>query len=193
MSWFNARAVLPLPPDGQPATYLLGGSAPSQGITAAYLTETGAFRDRVAAPDGGTALEVIELPAARETGSYPAALSAPILLTDMLTLTGAEVSANPDGATVLRLLWHAEGSEPDNWRGYRVEIAGDDWAAESSLDAFRPTEWIPGGFFITTHPLDADATHTGLRLRLIRVDNSTPVTSVSAPDGWRPLSEIMAQ
>ncbi len=188
LSWFDARAGLPLPPDGEPATYLLGGSAPAEGVAAAYLTANGIARDRIAAPGGGVALEVIELPAARESLSGPAQFGAPIPMTDMLTLEGADVTTDMEGAPVLRLLWRTGGPEPDNWRGYRLEIASDnETIAESNLDAFRPTEWMPGGSFVTTHPLDAGAPTSDLRLRLLHADGA-PVASPDAPDGWHTLT-----
>ncbi len=188
LSWFDARAVLPLSPDGEPVTYLLGGSAPAEGVAAEYLAVNGVERDRIAAPGGATALEVIELPATRGSLPGPARFDAPIPMTDVLTLEGADIVTDANGAPVLRLLWQTNGPEPENWRGYRLEIATDDVSVESNLDAFRPTEWIPGGTFVTTHPLDADATPTDLRIRLLHADGM-PVTSPAAPDGWHTLTE----
>ena len=37
LSWFDARVALPLPPPGQPATYLIGASAPLGGRGAEFL------------------------------------------------------------------------------------------------------------------------------------------------------------
>jgi 4-amino-4-deoxy-L-arabinose transferase-like glycosyltransferase len=188
LSWFDARTALPLPPDGQPATYLIGGSAPVQGLAAEYLAANGVARDRVAAPEGGTALEVVELPATRETYPSLTQFDAPIPMTDALALDGADTVTAADGAATLRLLWHMQGPETENWHGYRLEFAGDGWEAASSLDAFRPTEWVPGGSFVTAHPLDAPvASSSGLRLRLLNASDRTPIVAPSAPDGWRAL------
>jgi hypothetical protein len=188
LSWFDARVALPLPPEGEPATYLIGNSAAAEDIAAEYLSETGIPRERVAAPGGGTALEVIELPAARESLPKLARFGAPISLTDTLSLGGAEVVTDSDGASSLRLLWRTQGPEPDNWRGYRLQLARDGWQTESSLDAFRPPEWIPGGSFVTVHPLDTPiSAPSGLRLRLRRAADGAPVESPSAPDGWHTL------
>jgi hypothetical protein len=108
-------------------------------------------------------------------------------MTDALMLTGADVASDQEGSPVLRLLWRADGPEPDNWRGYRMEIAADDWLMDSSLDAFRPTEWVQDGSFVTTHPLEAGASLSGLRFRLLRAADGTPVTSPAAPEGWHAL------
>jgi 4-amino-4-deoxy-L-arabinose transferase-like glycosyltransferase len=188
LSWFDARIALPLPPEGEPATYLIGNSAAAEDIAAEYLEEAGITRERVAAPGGGTALEVIELPAAWESLPKPARFGAPISLTDVLSLLGAEVMTDSDGASSLRLLWRTQGPEPDNWRGYRLQLASDGWQTENSLDAFRPPEWIPDGSFVTVHPLDTPiSAPSGLRLRLLRAADGVPVESPSAPDGWHTL------
>ena len=67
LSWFDARSALPLPPPGQPATYLLGSGAPMAAQATAILGADARARDRVLAPDGSPALTVIELPSGAQT------------------------------------------------------------------------------------------------------------------------------
>jgi hypothetical protein len=188
LSWFDARAALPLPADGRPATYLIGGSAPARGPAADFLAQSGREIARINDPAGAPALTVLELPAGWAPPAAPAPAAAPIAFTDRLALEGAEVAATADGGRELRLRWRASGPEADQWPGYRLEIASDDWQTETGLDAFQAPEWVPGGSFITVHPLDAAVASTaGLRLRLLRRADGAPVTSPAAADGWRAL------
>ena len=194
LSWFDARSALPLPPPGQPATYLLGSGAPMAAQATAILGADARARDRVLAPDGSPALTVIELPRARSRRCRASPPRTPISFTDQLALTGAELVRGEDGALRLNLTWRTAGPDPDGWPGYRLEVAGlrpngDPWQDDVPFDAFRPPEWVPGGSFVTWHKLDVPGGEPlhDLRLRLLRAGDRQPVTRADAPDGWRAI------
>jgi 4-amino-4-deoxy-L-arabinose transferase-like glycosyltransferase len=190
LSWFDARTALPLPREGASATYLLGDSAPAQGLAADYLAQAGRARDRIVGPSGKPALEVITLPADAPPLPLPGLLTEPIAFTDRLALTHAGIATGPDGAGELRLGWRTSGPAQADWAGYRLEIAGKGWQTEDSLDAFRPPEWLPDGAFITTHRLatpGAGAANGAVRMRLVRAADGAPLTAPNAPDGWRTI------
>jgi hypothetical protein len=198
LSWFDARSALPLPPPGQPATYLIGSGAPLNGQATAILGADARERDRVLAPDGSPALTVIELPGGASPTWPGTTLSQAISFTDQLALTGAELARGQDGALRLDLSWRTTGPDPDGWPGYRLEVAGlrsngDPWQDDVPFDAFRPPEWAPGGSFVTWHKLDVPGGEPlhDLRLRLLHAGDRRPVTHAGAPDGWHatPLEE----
>ena len=182
LSWFDARSALPLPPSGQPATYLLGSGAPLSGQAAAILGAGARARDRVPAPDGSPALTVVELPSGSPPSLSSITAATTISFTDQLALTGAELVRGEDGALRLNLTWHTTSPDPDGWPGYRLEIAGlrpngDPWQDDVPFDAFRPPEWVAGGSFITWHKLDVpdgEPLHD-VRLRLLRAGDRQPV------------------
>jgi len=191
LSWFDARASLPLPPNGQPATYLIGSSAPADGEAAEMLDTTGVRRDPMLAPDGTAALTVIEWPARRGILPVQEADGSSQAFTDQLTLVAASWDRGPDGAAQLQLTWRTAGPDPTNSGGYRLEIVAGGWSGDVPFDAFRPTEWVPGGSFITWHRLDLPGDPPyALRLRLVRVDNNQPAARPDAPDGWH---EVMTR
>jgi hypothetical protein len=190
LSWFDARSALPLPPPGQPATYLLGSSAAMAAQATAILGADAKAIDRVPASDGSSALTVIELPSGARPSTITAATA--ISFTDQLALTGAELIRGNDGVLRLNLMWRTAGPDPDGWPGYRLEIAGlrpngDPWQDDVSFDAFRPPEWVPGGSFVTWHKLDVPggAPLHDLRLRLLRAGDRQPV---GAADGWHVIT-----
>ncbi len=190
LSWFDGRQVLPLPPPGQPATYVVGSSAPLDSHTLSQLAPSLQVRDTILAPDGTAALTVYELPAEAATQTSIEIGQSPITLTKQLTLVDAAPDTAPDGTPTLRLTWHTTGPEPNAWSGYRLELAGTDASGAPSqetvpFDAFRPSEWVADGQFITWHPLPDTAAVN--HLRLLRVEDNTPVTTPAAPDGWHPL------
>ena len=192
LSWFDARSSLPLPPPGQPATYLLGSGAPMTARATAILGADTRSRDRVLAPDGSPALTVIELPKDARPAMPALAVSAPISFTDQLALIGAELVRGQDGAPRLNLMWRTTGPDPAGWPGYRLEVAGlrpngDPWQDDVPFDAFRPPEWVPGGSFVTWHKLDVPGGEPlhDLRLRLLRADDRQPV---GAADGWHVIT-----
>ena len=189
LSWFDARGALPLPPAGQPATYLIPYSAaltePATGLLAANAVD----RDRVLAPDGSAALRVLEVPAAPRSAPPLAALPAPDAFTDQLALTGASWNPASDGASELWLQWQTAGPDPPGWPGYRLEIAAGDQVTALPFDAFRPPEWVPGGSFLTWHRVEMPgAPPRDLRLRLIRANDEQPVSGPNAPDGWHAVT-----
>jgi len=191
LSWFDGRAALPLPPPGEPATYLIGSSAPLTD-RAAELLSAAHVRDRITAPDGSAALTVIELPRLADAAPTPA-----IRFTDHLTLTRGRFVPDQAGARWLALTWRTDGPDPQAWPGYRLEVAGqrpnnDAWHAERGLpfEAFRPPEWVPGGSFVTWHKLDVpngEPLHD-VRLRLLRGDDHQPVAQPAAADGWHDIT-----
>jgi hypothetical protein len=191
LSWFDARSALPLPPPGQPATYLLGSGAPLSGQAATILGADARARDRVLAPDGSPALTVIDLPGSGQPSRPGIAISQAISFTDQLALTGAKLVRGNDGALRLNLTWRTTGPDPDGWPGYRLEIAGlrpngDAWQDDVLFDAFRPPEWVLGGSFVTWHKLDVpdgEPLHD-LRLRLLRAGDRQPVGTA---DGWHAI------
>ncbi len=193
LSWFDVRGALPLPPPGQPATYLIGNGTPPSSRTAELLTARAGERDRILAPDGSPALVVLESPAAPEAAPALPALPAPIAFGDRLALTSAEWNVAADGTSELWLQWQTAGPDPAGWPGYRLEIAAGDQIANLPFDAFRPPEWVPGGDFLTWHPVETASGSPGnlphhLRLRLLRAGNGQPVTQSGAPDGWHDVA-----
>ena len=189
LSWFDGRGALPLPPPGQPATYLIPYSAALTEQAAGLLAANAVERDRVLAPDGSAALTVLELPAAPSTAPPLAKLPAPEAFTDQLALTGAAWNSAPDGASELWLQWQTSGPDPAGWRGYRLEIAAGDEVTAIPFDAFRPPEWAPGGSFLTWHRVEVPGDPPrDLRLRLIRADDDQPASRANAPDGWHAVT-----
>ena len=189
LSWFDARGALPLPPPGQPATYLIPYSAALTEQAAGLLAANAVERDRALAPDGSAALTVLELSASPSTVPSLAGLPAPDVFTDQLALTGAAWNSAPDGASGLWLQWQTSGPDPAGWRGYRLEIAAGDEVTALPFDAFRPPEWVPGGSFLTWHRVESAGDPPGdLRLRLIRADDDQPVIRPNAPDGWHAVT-----
>ncbi len=185
LSWFDARGALPLPPPGQPATYLIPYSAALTEQAAGLLAVNAAERDSMFAPDGSAALTVLELPAAPSTAPSLAKLPAPEAFTDQLALTGAAWNSASDGTSELWLQWQTSGPDPAGWRGYRLEIATGDEVTAIPFDAFRPPEWTPGGSFLTWHRVEVPGDPPrDLRLRLIRAADDQPVIRPNAPDGW---------
>jgi 4-amino-4-deoxy-L-arabinose transferase-like glycosyltransferase len=191
LSWFDARSALPLPPPGEPATYLIGSGAPLSGQAPAILGADAQTRDRVLAPDGSPALVVIDFPSHAQPSRPGIAISEAIPFTDRLALTGAGFIRDSDGALGLNLTWRTNGPDLNGWPGYRLEVAGlrpngDPWQDDVPFDAFRPPEWVPGGSFATWHKLDVPGGEPlhDLRLRLLRAGDSQPVSYAGAPDGW---------
>ena len=188
LSWFDARGALPLPPSGQPATYLIGPSTPLSGRAGELLAARAGERDRVLAPDGSATLNVLESPLGQDAPPALTGLPAPEAFTDLLTLTGAAWNTGPDGTSELWLQWQTSGPDPAGWRGYHLEIAAGDEVTAVPFDAFRPPEWVPGGSFLTWHRVETpDDPPRDLRLRLIRADDDQPVIRPNTPDGWHTL------
>lgn len=188
LSWFDGRQALPLPPAGQPATYLISASAPLADLA---LAPGLAQRDVIRAPDGSPALTVFEHSAGPATQPPIASGQSPIPITEQLTLIDAARSTGPDGAPQLRLTWHTAGPDPAAWPGYRLELAGSDasgapWQATVPFDAFRPSEWVTDGQFLTWHLLP-DASTKVDQLRLLDATSNSPLTTPAAPDGWHTL------
>ena len=110
LSWFDARGALPLPPPGQPATYLIGYSTPLGARSAGLLAARAGERDRVLAPDGSPALTVHESPPGADAAASLPGLPTPDAFTEQLALTGAAWNAAPDGTSELWLQWQTSGS-----------------------------------------------------------------------------------
>jgi 4-amino-4-deoxy-L-arabinose transferase-like glycosyltransferase len=192
LSWFDGRAALPLPPPGEPATYLIGSGAPLAGRAADILGPAARERDRVAGPNGSAALIVIELPGDAPSQLPDVADLAPVAFTDRLSLTGGQIVTGEAGTPWLVLSWRTTGPDPSAWSAYRLEIAGlrsggEPWQDDVPFEAFRPPEWVPGGRFITWHKLDvpgAEPLHD-VRLRLLRADDRQPL---AADGGWHAVA-----
>jgi hypothetical protein len=187
LSLFEARAALPLPPRGASATYLLASSSPPAEVAARFLSSAGADRDRIAGPDGAAALIVIDVASADPKALPVDPLPAPVLFTGRLSLVAARWQVASGDAPMLWLRWQTGGPDMADWPGYRLEVAAGDRLAATHFDAFRPTEWIPNGSFLTWHSLDLPDPSTNLRLRLVHADG-TPVISTQAPDGWHAVT-----
>ncbi len=182
------------PPDQQ-ATYLIAASSPLTPEAAELLGRYGRQAGSLPAPDGKPALIVLEV-----TGSagspIPATLDPPVSFTDKLTLVGATLEKTDAGGYVLWLEWRTAGPDPAGWRGYRLEVAsnaadpgGDGWQVTLPFEAFRPTEWVSGGHFITWHQLEGldGEPPARLGLRLIDQRDGMPVGSPDSPDGWHDI------
>ena len=193
LSWFDARASLPLPAPGQPATYLLAESSPPAGQAAAFLSAQGIVLDSLPGPGGTRGLVVIDLPAG---AAWPESTDGPVAFTPSLELIGARWVAGPNGEDELWLEWQTGAAEPDAWPGYRLELAGTGatgagWQISFPFDAYRGPEWVPGGRFVSWHSFGPDvfsgAPPATLRLRLLRLDDGTPAGRPEAPDGWHQI------
>lgn len=185
LSWFDARDALPLPPEGQTATYVIGSSAPLSAQAAAAMGRYAQVKDHVPAPDGSDAVTVFEWED-RAGRPKPDSSFPPVTFTGQLALTGAALGSNADGSHQLTLRWATSGPDPDLWRAYRLEIEG---RATVPFEAFRPPEWTPGGGFLTWHRLEGDIeTPVSLRLRLWDQRDQQPITSPGAPDGWHEIT-----
>ncbi len=187
LSWFDARASLPLPAPGQPATYLIAASAPAGEFAAETLARDGTERDRVLGPDGKLLLTVFQLPPGPATVDTEGAIS----FTEQLRLTGAAWAAGSDAQPELRLRWRTSGAQPADWAGYRLELAAQtatsaNWQVSVPFDGFRAPEWVAGGGFVTAHVLDLAGAQMprSLRLRLVHADSGAPLTTGGAADGW---------
>ena len=189
LSWFDARAALPLPPQGAPATYLVAASSQPAGRAAELLAARAGAGEAVPAPDGSPALRVFVWPAGTGPRLSAAAAFPPQPFTDRLTLAAAAWVSGADGEPELWLRWETAGPDPAEWPGYRLEIAAGDQVTAVPFDAFRPSEWAPGGGFLTWHrPEFAGEPPADLRLRLVRVGDGQPVTQPGAPDGWHAVA-----
>ncbi len=136
------------------------------------------------APDGSPALKVLEWPAGAEPSGAETGFPAQAF-TDRLTLSGAAWSPGADGAPELWLRWETAGSDMAEWPGYRLEIAAGDQVTALPFDAYRPSEWVAVGSFLTWHQIELPGEPPqALRLRLIRARDGQPVTQPDAPDGW---------
>ncbi len=191
LSWFDGRQVLPLPPAGQPATYVVGSSAPLDAPTLAQVAPGIQRRAQIAAPDGSAALTVFEWPADAVAPTPGAADWPAIVLTQHLALIDAARTTTGDGTPMLRLTWRTTGPDAAAWPGYRLELAGADangapWQETVPFDAFRPSEWVAGGQFVSWHPLP-DAATTITQLRLLDPTDNSPITTPATPDGWHRL------
>ena len=147
----------------------------------------------MAAPDGTAALTVIEWPAGAGARLPEDAGFDSQAFTDQLTLRGASWGREADGRAQLRLTWRTAGSDPANFGGFRLELDAGGWQGVLPFEAFRPTEWVPGGSFITWHPLELPGEPPPtVRLRLVRVDNGQPMARPGAPDGWHAVAVVQA-
>ena len=191
LSWFDARGALPLPPEGQSATYVIGSSAPLSASAASALGRFAQETNHMQAPDGTDAVTIFEWNDGAsfpepDTQFPPFALTDPVTFTDRLTLTGAALGPESDGHQQLILRWRTVGSDPAAWRANRLEIEG---RAMVPFEAFRPPEWTPDGSFLTWTRLEGDIeTPVTLRLRLWDQADQQPITSPSAPDGWHEIT-----
>ena len=191
LSWCDGRQALPLPPAGQPATYVVSSSAPLDAAALAQIAPAVQVRAHVAAPDGSNALTVFELPAGAVVDTSAVPDHTPIAFTGQLTLVAAVHGADADGAPQLRLTWRTNGPDLAAWPGYHLELAGTGadgapWHEVVPFDAFRPSEWVTDGQFITWHALPDASTHV-TQLRLLDPTSDTPVSFPTAPDGWHTL------
>jgi hypothetical protein len=187
LSWFDARVSLPLPAPDQPATYLIAASSPAEGLARDILARDGTVRDQVLGPDGKPVLTVVELQPSPATVGATGAIN----FTAHLRLTGAAWAAGSDTQPELRLRWRTSGPQPEDWAGYRLELAGQtetgaDWQASVPFDGFRAPEWVVGGGFLTSHTLDLAGVQMPrvLRLRLVHADSGEPLNFGAVSDGW---------
>lgn len=196
LSWFDARQALPLPPPGEQVTYLIAASSPLTSETAELLAPYGRQIGSVMAPDGKPTLVVLEVTGAEEMILIPVNQNPPISFTSKLMLSGAALKQAEAGNYELWLKWQTTGSDPASWRAYRLEVAatsgdfsGNGWQVTLPFEAFRPTEWVDGGQFITRHQLEGleGEPPTRLSLRLIDQRDDTPAVSPGSADGWHDI------
>ncbi len=193
LSWFDARAALPLPPAGEGATYLIGSSAALAARATLLLGPRAREWDRVLAPDGSAALTVIELPGGAQP-ELSISAAGPISFTDQLALADAQVDRSADGVLWLVLMWRTAGPSLDEQEAILLEVAGtrpngDPWQDDMPFDAFRPPEWVSGGSFVTWHKLNMPEAQSlrEIRLRLLYSGDRKPLAQPGAPDGWHAI------
>ncbi len=198
LSWFDARQALPLPPPGEPATYLIAASSPLASEAAKLLAPYARQIGSVEAPDGQPALIVQEVTGAGEADLMAASRTPPVSFTSSLALGNATLKQTDAGAYELWLEWRTTGPDPEAWRAYQLEIAPsadgaeNQWQVTQPFEAFRPTEWVDGGRFITWHPLKGweGAPPALLRLRLIDQRDGLPAATPDSPDGWHEITVV---
>jgi 4-amino-4-deoxy-L-arabinose transferase-like glycosyltransferase len=194
LSWYDGRSALPLPPSGQPATYVVGAGARPPALTSdspLALAMQPLQLHPGPQPSMATIWDLPENISGVPGGTLGAGPAREF--TDKLALIGASWGNDGGPRPMLWLYWETAGPDPAGWPGYRLQVAGrnsdgTEWQYEVPFDDFRPPEWVPGGRFLTwrqvqvpggTQPLPA-----ALRLRLIKADSLEPVTGPDAPDGW---------
>jgi hypothetical protein len=166
LSWFDARAALPLA-DAGGATYLIGASAPLSARAAELLPGA----EVVHSEDALTVLRAN--PAAENRGAGQD-------FGGGLTL----LRATRLGDDALELEWQTGGPVPEDWGGYWLEVESESEVTRLPFDAFRAPEWQSGGRFLTWHALNTDAGRD-VRMRVLRMQDGRPI---GEGDGWRDVA-----
>jgi hypothetical protein len=200
--FFDGRSSLPLPPAGQPATYLFTLNA---GPDAAVQQLPGwpglASQQEIAGP-GGLALTVATLGAGQDSAALAAFVPAQQQISPELRLLGYRIErADPAKATVY-LLWEMSASIPGKSAGLQVQVGlqppgqGPQLTQASGELSYRPSEWQPGGRALSWLALDVPIELTDdlrLAVRVIDQETGVPLPAEGATsDGWSlfPLTTV---
>jgi len=178
LHWFDGRGAWPLPAPDQPATILVGDSAPPPDFIVALL-------DLEMAPvaDGTVTLARSDV--------YPDA-PPQVLFTDQLALLEQFVFTPPDSPEqmVIVQVWRTSGPEGEGWRRYQIQSAvlndsGEQLAQASAAMGFVSTEWPQDGVFITWQvlPWSDQESVAGTALRL-SPEGEASLQPVGSGEGW---------
>lgn len=192
--FFDGRSVLPLPPAGQPATYLFTHNAGPDPLLERLPGWSGFTDSEEVAGPGGPALVIARLDAAAAAATASGLRPADISFEPNLRLTGYGIErAGPDEVVVF-LLWHTAQPEADQPHGLQIQAGpaaaatGEQFAQASAELAHRATEWVPGGNVLSwlRVPMPASAPQAGvLALRLVNQANGVPLQPPDADgEGW---------
>ncbi len=191
LHFFDGRNSLPLPPPGQPATYLFTHNAGPDPLLAQAPGWPGFSAWNEQPGPGGPALVVARLDARPDLPA--SATPVTIQFDSQLQLVGYQVVSDEAGAAVY-LWWRMAGPELEQPHGLQVQAgltagAADQQIAQASAElSYRATEWAQdsGAISWLRLPLPADsADELRLALRLVNQANGATIQPAGADDdGW---------
>jgi len=192
--WCYAPEMLPLPPSGAGATYVLAGTAIPDSQTLAHYLPRHHVEQQINSPAGQPSVMIV-----RAEYSDTRLNAAAISMTDNVSLTGYDISgeARPGHALEVALYWAFAGPEPENSAGYGVELAlidgtGRRWPSEEATLPYRPAEWDPGSRAVSWHGLSLPAEaptggySLGVRLTDAETGNAVGDWATMVPYGAEP-------
>jgi 4-amino-4-deoxy-L-arabinose transferase-like glycosyltransferase len=192
--FFDGRNSLPLPPYGQPATYLFTHNAGPDSILQMLPGWRGFTAWQEMPGPGGPSLVVAQMDAATAAAAAGELWPANIPFEPNLRLVGYRMEKAGPEEMVVFLLWHTAQPEQNQPHGLQVqaglasEATGEQFAQASAELAHRATEWVPGGSVLSwlRVPVPADMPEDGnLALRLVNQANGVPLRPPDADEeGW---------
>jgi len=157
--WCYAPEMLPLPPSGASATYVLAGTAMPEAQALAHYLPGHHVEQQINSPAGQPSVTIV-----RAEYSDTKLNAADVSMTDQVSLTGYDISgeARPGYPLEVALYWAFAGPEPESSAGYGVELAlidgtGRRWPSGEDVLSYRPAEWDPGSRAVSWHGLSLPA------------------------------------